>query len=180
MPAPPSNPAWSVAGLRLPKALENDERGPALHAALRQSAKKLWPGGALLVPTSAWTPALASVLGDAQREGLLVRGLELVERTLEREARGLSMVDAKSATERGSRVSRLVLLSGDGTERFYRQAERLVSAQGPRLLVIRLDAASTEFATTVPDASGVVRALLLEHKDFVARALLSLYPSGPG
>jgi hypothetical protein len=26
----------------------------------------------------------------------------------------------------------------------------------------------------------VVRALLIEHKDFVARALLALYPSAPG
>jgi len=180
MPASHSPPAWSVAGLRLPKALENDQRGTALHAALRESTKKLWPGGALLVPTGAWTPALASVLSDAQREGLLVRGLEAVERTLEREARGLSMVDAKSATERGSRVSRLVLLSRDGTERFYRQVERLVGAQGPRLLAITLDADSGQFAATVPDASGVVRALLIEHKDFVARALLSLYPSASG
>ena len=49
MPAPHSTPAWSVAGLRLPKALENDERGAALHAALRESTRKLWPGGALLV-----------------------------------------------------------------------------------------------------------------------------------
>lgn len=177
MPAPHSTPAWNVAGLRLPKALENTEHGPGLHAALRESTSKLWPGGSLLVPTGVWTPALADVLSDAQRQGLLVRGLELVERTLEREARGLSMVDAKSTTERGSRVSRLVLLSGDGTERFYRQVERLVGAQGPRVLAIRLDADSTVFAATVPDASGVVRALLIEHKDFVARALLALYPS---
>ncbi|HKO90130.1 MAG TPA: hypothetical protein VJU61_03195 [Polyangiaceae bacterium] len=179
MPAP-STPGWSVAALRLPKALDNDERGPALHAALRESSQQLWPGGTLLVPTGAWTTALASVLADAEREGVLVRGLELVERTLEREARGLSMVDAKSATERGSRVSRLLLLSADGTERFYRQVERLVGARGPRLLAIRLDAGSAEFAATVPGASGVVRALLLEHKDLVVRALLCLYPSASG
>jgi len=179
MPAPHSAPVWNVADLRLPKALENAEAAPALHAALRDSTKKLWPGGGVLVPTGVWTPALASVLSDAQRQGLLVRGLEAVERTLEREARGLSMVDAKSSTERGSRVSRLLLLSGDGTERFYRQVERLVGTQGLRLLAIRLDADSTVFAATVPDASGVVRALLIEHKDFVARALLALYPSAP-
>lgn len=128
------------------------------------------------VPVAAWNPELAKVLGDAEREGHLVRGLELVEKTLEREARGLSLVDARSGTERGSRVSRLVLLSQDGTERFYRQAERLISTQGPRLLALRLEADSSQLAAMVPQASGVVRALLVEHKDSVARVLLALYP----
>jgi hypothetical protein len=102
--------------------------------------------------------------------------LELVEKTLAREARGLSLVDARSGTERGSRVSRLMLLSEDGTERFYRQAERLICMQGSRLLALRLGASSSQLAGVVPQASGVVRALLIEHKDSVARVLLALYP----
>lgn len=105
----------------------------------------------------------------------MVRGLELIEKTLEREARGLSLVDARSATSRGSRVSRLVLLSNDGTERFYRQAERLLSMQGPRVLAVRVDADSARFASVVTEASGVVRALMLEHKELVASLLLSMY-----
>jgi hypothetical protein len=148
-----------------------------LHAALQESARKLWDGGAIQVPTAAWNPELAAVLEGAQRERRLVRGLELIEKTLEREARGLSLVDARSETERGSRVSRLLLLSQDGTERFYRQAERLVRAQGLRLLAIRVEADSGQFGGVVPhQTSGVVRALLVEHKDSVARVLLTLYP----
>lgn len=177
MPSSPPTPAWSLEGLRLPKLLENDPKAPALHAALRAGAKKLWSGGALALPTARWSPALATVLEKAQRESHLVRGLELVEKTLEREAHGLSLVDARSATERGSRVSRLVLVSNDGTERFYRQVERLVSTQGPRVLAIAVDADATQFAAVVPAASGVVRALMLEHKDDVVRVLLSLYPA---
>ncbi len=168
---------WNVDALRLPKSLENDASGPALHAALRKNAQKLWEGGAIQVPTAAWNPELAAVLEVTQRERRLVRGLELIEKTLEREARGLSLVDARSATERGSRVSRLLLLSHDGTERFYRQAERLVCTQGRRLLAIRVEADSGQFGGVVPhQASGVVRALLVEHKDSVARVLSALYP----
>jgi hypothetical protein len=160
----------------LPKAVEADAAGTALHAALKAQARLLWSGGALLVPAAPWSPALAEALSRAQREGQLVRGLELAEKTLEREARGLGLADARSATARGSRVSRLLLVGGDGTERFYRQVERLARVHATRLLVLRLDADSGQLASVVPQAAGVVRALMLEHKDHVARVLWALYP----
>jgi hypothetical protein len=69
-----------------------------------------------------------------------------------------------------------LLLSNDGSERFYRQVERLVASQGMRLLPIRLDADSTRFADVLNETSGVVRALLIGHKERVTRVLLALYP----
>jgi len=175
-PVPPrSNPTSGLLGVRLPKAIEADAAGPALHARLGERAQKLWAGGSLLAPTAAWSDALAQALVQAQRGGHLVRGLELAEKTLEREARGLSLADARSATERGARVSRLLLVGNDGTERFYRQVERLAQKHEPRLLTIRVEAASDQLASVVPHAAGVVRALMLEHKDDVVRVLWALY-----
>jgi hypothetical protein len=175
MSVSPPAPAWSLDGLRLPKAIESDARGPALHASLRESSGKLWPQGTIVVPTAPWRPALAALLASVHREGQLVRGLEAIEKSLDRQAHGLSLVDARSSTERGSRVSRLVLLGNDGAERFYRQAERLVCTQAPRVLAIRVDATSTQLAEVVPEANGVVRALMVEHKASVAQVLLALY-----
>jgi hypothetical protein len=175
-PVPPrSLQASALESVRLPKAIELDARGPALHATLRERAQKLWDGGALLAPTAAWSDALVAALAQAQRGGHLVRGLELAEKTLEREARGLSLADARSANERGARVSRLLLVGSDGTERFYRQVERLAQKHAPRLLTIRVDANSDQLASVVPQAAGVVRALMLEHKDDVVRVLWALY-----
>jgi hypothetical protein len=176
MPIPPrSAPASNLEGLRLPKAIEADAAGPALHATLRERARTLWDKGALLAPTAAWNGALVAALVQAQREGHLVRGLELAEKTLDREARGLSLADARSTTERGARVSRLLIVGSDGTERFYRQVERLALKHAPRVLTIRVDAASDQLASVVPHAGGVVRALMLEHKDDVVRVLWALY-----
>jgi hypothetical protein len=126
-----------------------------------------------------WSEALAPALDSARRGGHLVRGLEQVETALAREARGLSMADARSPNVRGSRVSRLLLVSNDGSERFYRQVERLVHEQSPRLLAIRVEASAGTFAGVVPEASGVVRAMLVEHKYDVVRVLGALYPSAP-
>jgi hypothetical protein len=167
--------AFCLDGVRLPKAIEADDAGPALHASLREHARALWSGGGLRVPAAPWSDALVAALARAQREGHLVRGLELAEKTLDREARGLSLVDARSATERGVRVSRLILVGNDGTERFYRQVERLALKHGPRLLAIWVDADSVQLGAAVPHAAGVVRALMLEHKDDVVRVLLALY-----
>jgi hypothetical protein len=179
MSAPPS-PATSLDQLRLPKAMENDPKGAAVHAALRAQARKLWEGSRLVVPTARWSRSVEKALEVAQREHRLVRGLEQIEKVLEREAHGQSMADARSATPRGSRVSRLMLVSNDGTERFYRQVERLVVEQSPRLLAILLDADSSQFAASVPEAAGVLRAIMVEHKELVASVLIALYEDALG
>jgi hypothetical protein len=184
MPVPRPTPAWTLDSVRLPKTIESDARGAAVHAALRARPQKLWARGALVVPTASWGEAIAAAVEGAQREGHVVRGLERIEKALARETRGLSMADARTATERGSRVSRLVLVSNDGTERFYRQVERLLVTEGARVLAICVDADSAQLAGVVPQAAGVVRALMIEHKDSVARVLLALYaepvtPAGP-
>jgi hypothetical protein len=171
MPAPPPD----LASLRLPKSLESDVDGAAVHAALRAHARPLWARGAVLVPRAGWTPAIAAALDAANAAGGVVRGLEQVERALQREARGLSMADARSAAPRGARVSRLLLISNDGSERFYRNVEQLVSANGQRLLPIRVDADSAQFAAAVREASGVVRALMIDHKELVVTLLRALY-----
>jgi hypothetical protein len=173
---PASPPDWSLDSLRLPKALDDDARAPALHAALRAHARPLWSEGTVRVPAAPWSEALAAVLANAHVQGQLVRGLEQVESVLQREAHGLSLVDARSGTTRGARVSRLLIVSADGTERFYRQVERLLRTQGSRLLAVRVDTGSAELAAVVPHATGVVRALMLEHKDSVTRALLAAFP----
>jgi hypothetical protein len=178
MPAPDSTPPWTLDSLRLPKSLDDHPQLPALRTQLRSCSRKLWEGGAAQVPVVRWSEPLASALGNAQREGHLLQGIEQAERTLDREAHGLSIADSRSSTERGSRVSRLLVVSNDGTERFYRQVERLLRTQGPRLLALRLDADSRQLSTVMGDPGGLARALLVEHKTSVARVLLALCESG--
>jgi hypothetical protein len=178
MPAPDSAPTWNFDSLRLPKSLDDLPQLPALRARLSSCCRKLWEGGAVQVPVVSWSEPLASALASAQRERHLLQGIEQAERTLDREAHGLSIADARSATERGSRVSRLLLTSNDGTERFYRQVERLLRTQGPRLLALRLDVDSRQLSAVMGDPDGLARALLVEHKTSVARVLLALCESG--
>ena len=178
MPAPETAPTWNLDSLRIPKSHDDQPLLPALRTHLRSSCRKLWEGGVVQVPVIRWSEPLAAALASAQRDGHLLQGIEQAERTLDREAHGLSIADARSSTERGSRVSRLLLTSNDGTERFYRQVERLLRTQGPRLLALRLDADSRRLSTVMGDTAGLARALLVEHTTSVARVLLALCESG--
>lgn len=174
MPAPAPAPVWTLQDLRFPKTLDDDARLPALRSRLQGSCRKLWEGGTVLVPVLDWSAPLAAALARAHRAGQLLQGIESAERALAREAHGLSVADARSATERGSRVSRLLLTSNDGTERFYRQIERLLRTQGSRLLALRLDVDAQILGGVLGGTGPLARALLVEHKANVSDVLLAL------
>lgn len=174
MPAPAPSPTWTLERLRFPKTLDGDARLPALRAHLQSTCRKLWEGGDVLVPVLEWSQPLAAALATAQRAGHLVQGIESAERALAREAHGLAIADARSESERGSRVSRLLVTSNDGSERFYRQIERLLRTQGERLLALRLDVDAPRLSAVLGDPDGKARALLVEHKTSVAAVLLAL------
>jgi len=100
--------------LRLPRTVE-DEPGAAQRAR-----------GAIR--------ALVGGRRSARCAGRIVRELEGAQRALSVEQQGLEHVDRKTAVERGRRVSRLLILADDGSERFYREVESLLRRNAPRVL----------------------------------------------
>src|SRR5881628_2567391 len=148
----------------LPREIEADPGHEVIRARLRAGGRRLWPGGQAVVPVLPLRPALAGALGAAYRDGRLVLGLERVEAALAAEARGLALVARRTGRAPGARVSRLLLLSGDG-------AERLAAAHAPRVLVamIAADAATLGRATTAREA--VVKVVLAQHKQAVTALL---------
>ena len=174
------------AEIRLPKQIEADPRGPALLAGLLEGRQLLWPGGAIRTPVARLTPELAQALHTARRARRLTRGLEDATQTLASEQRGLEIADQRVAQAggdgRGQRVSRLLMLSNDGAERFYRHVETLLRRHGPRILAVRLDVEAAELGAAVWGPETLARLLLVTHKEAVAKTLLSLaqqWPANP-
>jgi hypothetical protein len=164
----------STMTLRLPKQVESDPRGPQVIRLLTKHTQLLWQGGDLEVPSVAFSPELAAALSSARSAGRVARGLENVEQRLANEELGLNMADRKSSVQRGVRVSRLLILSNDGAERFYRNVESLLRKHGPRVLAIRLDIGAAELGELIFGPGRVARLLMLEHKDAVAAFLLAM------
>jgi len=160
--------------LRLPRKVEDAPGAAQLVSELAARAQPLWAGGALRVARAEVTPGLEAALKSAFSAGRIVRGLEGAERTLAVEAHGLSHVDRKTCVERGERVSRLLMLADDGSERFYRSVESLLRRHAPRVLALRLPADECALGRLLFGRDQVARLLLVEHKDAVSAVLLAL------
>ena len=120
------------------------------------------------------TLELAEALRSAYSAGQVVRSLEKAERKLAAEERGLQMADRQTGAPRGVRVSRLLLLANDGSDRFYRQIEALLRRHGQRVLAVRLEIDETGLGELLFGPGRVARLLMLEHKQAVGSVLLAM------
>ena len=160
--------------LRLPKMVESDFRGEQLLQLLTTQVRPLWKESELEVFVTTLSPELTAALRKAHSAGQVVRSLENAERVLDAEKRGIHLVDRRSDTPRGGRISRLLLLADDGSERFYRQVESLLRRHGNRVLAVRLEADADTLGESLYGPNHLVRLLMLVHKKAVCKALLSM------
>lgn len=166
--------ATARAVFRLPRKVEEEPAAARLASQLAERAQPLWAGGEASVAPAELTPVLAAALKSAYSAGRIVRGLEGAERTLGVEARGLQHVDRKTGAPRGERVSRLLALADDGSERFYREVDSLLRRHAPRVLALRLLRDEDALGQLLFGRDQVARLLLVEHKDAVSAVLLAL------
>lgn len=126
------------------------------------------------MPTAPRIAAVDDALRLSMREGQVVRGLEAARDRLDAEARGLRLADEARSAPRGQRISRLLVLSGDGSERFHRQVEALLRRHGARTLAIRFEMDAAQLGALLFGPGRVARLALLERKEAVSRVLLAL------
>ncbi len=160
--------------LRLPRKVEEEPGAAQLASELAARSEPLWAGGDLRVARVEIAPELEAALKSAFSAGRIVRGLEGAQRALSVEQRGLEHVDRKTGVERGRRVSRLLILADDGSERFYRDVESLLRRHAPRVLALRLPVDECALGQLLFGRDQVARLLMVEHKDAVSAVLLAL------
>ena len=103
-----------------------------------------------------------------------MRGFDQAERVLAAEEKGLAHVDRTHGIARGRRVSRLLVLADDGSDRFYREVEFLLQRHAPRVLALRISLDEHALGGVIFGPGQVARLVLVEHKDAVADVLLAL------
>lgn len=163
--------------LKLPKDLAADPRHDVVLSLLIKNAGPLWEGGRNQVAAVPMTDALAAVLRAAFASGLACQGLELATDKLAGEQKGLDAVRAKAAEgPQNGRISRVLFLANDGSTRFYRDCDALISRYPQRLLACRLDIAGEVFGNLLLGSPRLVRSVLVFDKKVAAKALLALLP----
>ena len=164
----------SAPAARLPKTIEADPVADGLLELLADRARPLWAGAAIGVASLVAQDGVTTSLRSACRAGFVVRGLEAAERRLAEEERGLKLAVGQEAGEGGVRISRLLVVTDDGAERFYRNVEGLLRRHSPRLYAVRLEIDEHAFGELLYGAGRVARLALLVHKNSVADFLLAV------
>lgn len=158
----------------LPKILDENGQSKAIIEFLGSKMEKLWAKSEFSVPFVPFNDEFVEVLLAAAEQDRLNGGFESIERKLGFETRGLNQVDKNTSIARGERVSRLLLLTNDGAERFYRKVEKLMRKTGSRLLVIVVDVDSLRLGEILYGPDKFVKSVLIEHKESVSAALMAL------
>lgn len=163
--------------LALPKEVLADPRHEAVERLLTTHTDLLWEGGRQKVPTLPMTEALKDELRRALAAGYACQGLELISERLAGEQKGLDALNAKTPeSPQNARISRILFLANDGSPRFYRDCDALLSRYPRRLLVCRLEVEGEALGNALFGSPKMVRSVLVFDKKVGARALLALLP----
>jgi len=162
---------------KLPRRIEAEHPDAGLLALLQSRSRKLWEAGLLDVPVLELTDPLKQSLLAARRSGSIIRGIEAAAEDMARQRHGLELLNRH--TPQGERISRLVLMSRDGTKNFYRKAEGLLTQHRPLVLGCVVDCDSLSLGSLLFGPGMTVKLLLVSHKQDVIRILLSLIGESP-
>jgi len=117
---------------------------------------------------------IADCLYEARRARRLVRGLEGAQSALAGQEAGLRRAEAARSPSGEPRISRLLVVSADGSERFYREVEKLRRRFAQRLEVLVLECDEAALGERVFGGGRRARAMLVDHKQAVAALGLAL------
>jgi len=166
-----------MSALKLPKDVVADPRHDAVVQLLAQNAGLLWEKGRHRVAMLPMNDALAVELRRALVAGHASQGLEFIADKLAAEQKGLDALNKKAPENpQNARVSRILFVANDGSTRFYREVDELLSRYPQRLMACRLDIAGEALGQTLLGTAKMVRSVLVFDKTVGARALLSLLP----
>jgi hypothetical protein len=164
----------NLSDIRFPRQLEADGTAEAIRKALMAGTVKLWSGGDLDVARIAMDEPLKEALRMARLKGQLEYGFETVSDRLVGESKGIGNVRGRGGAPYGDRVSRLLLCSNDGAERFYRHIESLLLAHAPRLLGCLLDIDGIALGSALTGKETRIKLLMADHKDAVSEILRAM------
>jgi hypothetical protein len=164
----------NLSDIRFPRQLEADDTAEIIRKALMARTVKLWPGGDLDVARIAMDDPLKEALRMARLKGRIQCGFETVFNSLAGENKGIANVRGRGGAPYGDRVSRLLLFSNDGAERFYRHIESLLQAHAPRLLGCLLDIDGIVLGSALTGKETRIKLLMADHKDAVSEILRAM------
>jgi hypothetical protein len=157
---------------KLPRHIESDPSFTKILSLLQARTHKLQDGSKMNVSLLELTHTLTDALLTAYRAGHVTRGLEAAAEKLDDERSGL--LKLKQRVAQGERISRLAIMSNDGSKRFYREADRLLEKHSPRVLGCVVNTDSSNLGNLLFGPGNSAKIILINHKEEVSRILRAL------
>ncbi len=150
--------------LKLPKGTLKNPRCADIEALFTKSQRLLRPQG--LSQASFWKldRALTKALKSSTLQLNLLQGLEQIDSFLAKEAKGLQLVQKKSNQAEVHRLSRLLLLANDGSERFYHDVDSLLQIHKSRIWAVVIAAPSDVLGSLTTARGSPVKAMLISDR----------------
>lgn len=164
----------NIADIRLPRQLELDNSDETIRQILIKCAERLVPGGKFDVPIINWNDPLKMALQKARLQGRIRLGLEAITEKLVSEKYGIKNAHQSSGAAYGDRISRLLLFSNDGADRFYRHIEHLLEQNPTRLLGCKINVDAGVLGELFLGKDKKIKIIMAEHKDVVSDVLRSI------
>ena len=168
---PPQN---VLPKLKLPRKVELDPRCEGVHKVLGLCLRPLWENSSIQVAQVPLLPNFEKALILALHTRQLEPGLENIDRLLDNEQKGLTALREKQGAAPAHRVSRLLIIANDGSERFYRAVESTLRRHSDRVLILQVDVPSSRLVQKLYGEERAIKALLVSERDGVSQILLSL------
>ena len=170
----------NISDMRFPRQLEADGSAEIIRGELMAHTSKLWTESKIDVPTIPLSEPMKTVLKQARLQGRIRFGFEPILQKLTGEKKGITNVREQTDAPYGDRISRLLLFSNDGAERFYRHIEQVMETHAPRLLCCLLNIDGGALGQLFTGEGGVIKIIMVEHKNAVSDVLRALVTNHDG
>jgi hypothetical protein len=165
---------WTSWESPFPKMFDSHEH-TALRACLIQYAQPFNKDTGLHLPRFKLFPRLHSALIMADKDRAIIRGLTEIKTLLQHEQNGLERLSKIDPNSFPVRISRLLFISNDGSNRFNNHVETIISQCLPRLSAVMLDHDSNELHQLLYGKTGLLKAFLAYQKNPVNLIIRSLH-----
>ena len=170
----------NISDMRFPRQLEAEGSAEIIRGALMARTSKLWTGSTIDVPVITLSDAMETALKGARLQRRIRYGFGPIFEKLASEKKGIANVRKRTDAPYGERISRLLLLSNDGAERFYREIEQVLQEHAPRLLCCFLNIDGGALGQLITGREGIIKIIMAEHKDAVSDILRALVSGHDG
>jgi len=155
--------------MKLPKEIVKEGLERQVEEALSRDCFEICNDSQLLIPSLEINEELRKNIFYAKSLGEMVISYESIEKELSAERKGLQHVGNNS-----ERISRLMIVSNDGSPRFYRELRFLQHKEGARLLICRLNVSALEMGDILALPGKPIKAILINRKTSVVNVLKAI------